>query len=99
MALSGDVLVTSRHVSMHRENEIEDALMGYGNSLFDGDEPLPADNPKQRVVSMRVWLSALLAGTLGEGTGLPDRHDDQDRGGRGAERQWRQGQGEWGKHG
>lgn len=69
--------------------------MGYGNPLFDGDQPLPEKTPKQRVVSMRLWLGAVLAGTLGEGAGLPDRHDDEDRGGRGAESQWRQGQGEW----
>lgn len=77
--------------------------MGYGNSLFDGDVPLPGEEPlpvpRQRIVSMRVWLGALLAGTAGEGTGLPDRHDHQDRGGRGAESQWRQGSGDWNERG
>jgi hypothetical protein len=71
--------------------------MGYGNPLFDGDEPLPAANPRQRIVSMRVWLGGLVAGTLGEGTGLPDRHHDEDSRGRGAESQWRQEQGERGE--
>ena len=92
IALLGDARVAPRDVSMHRENPIEDILMGYGNPLFDGDEPLPS--PRPRIVSVRLWLGALLAGTLGEGTGLPDRHDDQDCGGRGTESEWRQGDGE-----
>jgi hypothetical protein len=70
-------------------------MMGYGNPLFDGDQPLPPARPKQRIVSMRLWLGALLAGSLGEGACLPDRHDDEDRRGRGTENQWRQGHGEW----
>ncbi len=65
--------------------------MGYGNPMFDGDEPLP--QAQQRIISMRVWLSALRAGTLGEGAGLPDRHHDDHRRGLGAESQWRQGHG------
>ncbi len=77
--------------------------MGYGNPLFDGDQPLPPRNPRpavrQKILSMRLWLGAVLAGTLGEGSGLPDRHEDEDRGRRGAENQWRQGQGEWNERG
>jgi hypothetical protein len=43
----------------------------------------------QPVVSMRVRFGALLAGPPGEGSGLPDRHDDEDGRGRGTESQWR----------
>ena len=56
-------------------------------------------NPRQRILSMRLWLGALLARTPGEGTGLPDRHHDENRGGRGAEGQRRQGHGEWNERG
>lgn len=70
--------------------------MGYGNPLFDGDEPLPPRSSREparnRILSMRLWLGAVLAGTLGEGSGLPDRHQDENRGSRGAENQWRQAQ-------
>lgn len=64
--------------------------MGYGNPLFDGDQPLPPRKSAQpnRILSMRLWLGAVLAGTLGSGSALPDRHADEDRS-NGGESQWR----------
>jgi hypothetical protein len=53
--------------------------MGYGNPLFDGDQPLPSRNRKPRILSMRLWLGAVLAGTLGHGTAMADREKDDDR--------------------
>ena len=51
--------------------------MGYGNPLFDGDEPLTPPNPKQRILSMRLWFHGLHPRTPGDGTTLPDRHDEE----------------------
>jgi len=56
--------------------------MGYGNPLFDGDVPLPAMRRTPRVLSMQLWVGALLAGTLGEGVNPPDRHEDDAAGNR-----------------
>lgn len=53
--------------------------MGYGNPLFDGDQPLPPRNAKPRILSMRLWLGAVLAGTLGHGNALADREKDDNR--------------------
>jgi hypothetical protein len=69
----------------------EDVSMGYGNPIFDGDEPLPAQDSRQRMVSMRLWRSGLLARTSDEEMSLPDRHADEDRGGAATERQRHQG--------
>ena len=97
LALSRDAPVRSGDVFMctPTPKTPQEPMMGYGNPLFDGDQPLPPRHPRQRILSMRLWLGAVLAGTLGEGTGLPDRHDDEDRGGRATENQWRESQREW----
>lgn len=64
--------------------------MGYGNPLFDGDVPLTPEKPRRRSASMRVWLGALLAGSLGEASSLPDRHQDENPRGAGSGSQWSQ---------
>jgi hypothetical protein len=51
--------------------------MGYGNPLFDGDEPLAA-NSRQRVLSMRLFFHGLRPRTKDEGSGLQGRDRDQD---------------------
>lgn len=53
--------------------------MGYGNPLFDGDQPLPPRHSRPRILSMRLWLGAVLAGTLGHGPAMADREKDDDR--------------------
>ena len=68
--------------------------MGYGNPLFDGDEPLPPLDPKQRIVSMHLLFRGLRARIPDERAGLPDRHDDENGGRGGAQDQRGQGQGE-----
>lgn len=50
--------------------------MGYGNPLFDGDEPLAPPHPRQRIISMRLLFRGLQARTPGEITALPDHLDD-----------------------
>jgi hypothetical protein len=53
----------------------EEPVMGYGNPLFDGDEPLPADS-RRRVLSMRLFFHGLRPRTPDHETGLSDsRHD------------------------
>ena len=96
MALSGDAR-GEPGVAQCEPSRSQEPVMGYGNPLFDGDEPLPPRKRAHpnRLLSMRLWLGAVLAGTLGEGSGLPDRHEDEDRGRRGAESQWRETQGDW----
>ena len=77
-----------------RDPRPQETEMGYGNPLFDGDEPLPAQDPKQRIVSLRLWRGRLLAGSRSEGAALPNGNQDEDGSGRGPESQGRQGQGE-----
>ena len=50
--------------------------MGYGNPLFDGDEPLAPPDPKQRIISMRLWFHGLRPRTSVEEGNSPDRHDE-----------------------
>lgn len=66
--------------------------MGYGNPLFDGDQPLPRNRPRRRVLSLRLWLSAILAGTLGDGAAFQAHDDEEDRGTRSAHGHWRPGE-------
>jgi len=47
--------------------------MGYGNPLFDGDEPLPAQDPRPRIVSMRLWLGTARVADPGEAAHSADR--------------------------
>jgi hypothetical protein len=68
--------------------------MGYGNPLFDGDEPLPPLDPQQRIVSMRLLFRGLRARTPGERAGLADRHDDENGGPDGTRNLRAQDQGE-----
>jgi hypothetical protein len=64
--------------------------MGYGNPLFDGDEPLPTTH-RPRVLPARLWLGAVLAGILGDGAALRAL-GDEDRGSRDSHSPWRPGQ-------
>jgi hypothetical protein len=50
--------------------------MGYGNPLFDGDEPLPTTS-SQRMLSMRLFFHGLRSRTPDEETGLSDGHHGQ----------------------
>jgi hypothetical protein len=54
--------------------------MGYGNPLFDGDEPLAPPHPKQRIISMRLLFRGLHARGPGQITALPDPLDDEHAG-------------------
>jgi hypothetical protein len=50
--------------------------MGYGNPLFDGDEPLPSPNAAQRIVSMRLLFRGLRPRTGNEVACVADRDED-----------------------
>jgi hypothetical protein len=65
----------------------EEPVMGYGNPLFDGDEPLPPSS-KQRLLSMRLFSHGLRPRTPEQEPALPVRdHDpDGDRGGSNSQR-------------
>ena len=52
--------------------------MGYGNPLFDGDEPLPAQDPRQRIVSMRLWPGAARGAGPGEAAYSADRRENEN---------------------
>jgi hypothetical protein len=54
----------------------EETPMGYGNPLFDGDEPLPAPDAAQRIVSMRLLFRGLRARVGDPGARAADGHDD-----------------------
>ncbi len=66
--------------------------MGYGNPLFDGDQPLPPARPRPRILSMRLWLGAVLAGTLGNGSALAQQEEELRS--RDSESEWRHRHGE-----
>lgn len=65
--------------------------MGYGNQIFDGDEPLPASEPEQRILSMRLWRRPLFPVSRAKPADIPERDRDEDGGGRGAKSQWGEG--------
>ena len=54
--------------------------MGYGNPLFDGDEPLTTQDARQRIVSMRLTFHGWRPKFSGERAGSVD-HDDEHGGG------------------